>query len=202
MFGELDSVPYRARAAQGRGGRRGRSARRTREPVARRRPETSPRRRTELQLLWLAIGGAMAVALLVWMGIGSDTPNEPPLPPPVSAGTGTATTGTTGTEVDPTTAEIPPDVSTAERTTIVLTGSGERGSYLLVHGRNSTGPKLYEGTLAPGESLSFTVGRSLWVRAGYTPGLLVTVDGEPREVEGGTANFIITKTKVMQVDAG
>ena len=49
-----------------------------------RRPAPGPRRikpprrrRTEVQLLWLAIGGVMAVALLVWLGVGeTSTPSQ------------------------------------------------------------------------------------------------------------------------------
>ncbi len=66
------------------GGRPGRAPRQeggpprsTPEPPRRGRPRK--RHRTELQLLWLAIGGVLAVALLIWLGVGeSDTPTPSP----------------------------------------------------------------------------------------------------------------------------
>ncbi len=57
----------RTARTSGRGSPQGGGSGRDREPT-RRSGRPRRRRRTEVQLLWLAIGGVMSVALLVWLG--------------------------------------------------------------------------------------------------------------------------------------
>jgi cytoskeletal protein RodZ len=162
-----------------------------RRPGARARRGRPPRRRrTELQLLWLAIGGVMAVALLVWLGVGeSDSPSPLPESPAVS----------TGAAVAPAAPVAEPDTAAQEgpvrvkKTPIVLTGTGTIGSWVEVRSRNADGRKVFEAILEPGEAQSFRVLEGIWIRAANPAELQVTVAG--KEVELGssaTGNWIIT----------
>jgi len=149
-------------------------------------------RRTEAQLLWLAIGGVMAVALLVWLGVGNEDAAQPPASPPATQTVGSET----GT--DTTAGSAPPAV---ERITITLTGVGEQGSYLEVRGKNAQGPRVFVGTLDPGEVQSYTVKRSIYVLVGAPQGLTVAVDGATKPVSGGVGGYIVSKTGVRFVGA-
>jgi cytoskeleton protein RodZ len=174
----------------GRGGRPGEPARPYGQPPGRRpvggRRRPQPRR-TEAQLLWLAIGGVMAVALLVWLGVGEgggeDTPipPAPPTAPQASAGTGAA-------------------APAAGRVTITLAGTGEIGSDLVVRGGNAQGPQVHDDLLSPGEEVRYRVDRSIWMRVGNPSELLVTVDGEEFTLEGGTGNFIVARAGPRRLD--
>lgn len=206
-FGDIDGSPeHEGRRVRGglasRPGDRSRPYagpdRRSRPPV---RQRTRPQpRRTEAQLLWLAIGGVMAVALLVWLGIGDES--TPPAPIPAASGPTESTSG--GGEVGGATAEggtAPPAAATASgRFVIELTGVGEQGSDLVVNGRTQGGPEAYNGLLPTGESVRYPVERSIWMRVGNTEGLLVSVDGEQHELSGGTANFIVSRDGPRRVD--
>jgi hypothetical protein len=151
-------------------------------------------RRTEAQLLWLAIGGVMAVALLVWLGVGNEEPAEAPIPtPPATTESSTATTGTAGVEE-----EVPAE---PERVEITLIGTGDIGSYLEVHGKNAQGPRVFVGTLDPGQTLTYRVKRSIYVVVGNPEGLAVTVDQNSRQLTGGTGNFIVSRKGARRVDA-
>jgi hypothetical protein len=174
------SVPpgqYRRDRGRGRGrGGRGRGA----EP-----------RRTEAQLLWLAIGGVMAVALLVWLGVGNEAAVQPPAAP--------RATPTTGATTDAGTVAEESVAPAAERITITLTGVGEQGSYLEVRGKNAQGPRVFVGNLDPGEVQSYTVKRSIYALVGAPEGLTVAVDGALKPVSGGVGGYIISKSGVRFV---
>ncbi len=145
------------------------------------------RRRTETQLLWLAIGGVLAVALLVWLGVG-DSENRPtsiPTTPPSTQPTNPAAAAA----VPP--VKAPPKPKLIK---IVLSGTGVTGSWVQVRGRNSSGPVVYEGTLAPGQAYAFSVKRSLWIDAGNPSELVASVDGKAHTLSGGSARFLITKS--------
>lgn len=148
---------------------------------AKRRAERRPRRR-EAQLLWLAVGGVTGVALLTWLGVGGQTPNPPAPVTPAPAGSGaTVTTGALG---------------------VVFRGSGNRGTYLEVRGRDATGPTAYSGVLAPGAVRTFTVTDALWVRIGDPRLVSVDLDGHPLAIRGGTGEFLITRTGVKRLPGG
>lgn len=157
------------------------------------RPQKRPRRRrSEAQLLWLAIGGVLAVALLVWLGIGEDSGPEAVVQtsPPAAA---------PATRAEPEPAPDATPVEAPERVTIVLTGTGDEGSYLQVRGRNENGKLVYDGLLASGDRLVYRVKQGIWVGAGNTDGLQVTVAGQPVEVEGGTAQYLITRSEARRL---
>jgi hypothetical protein len=163
-------------------------------PSARPRPPRRRRRRTEMQLLWLAIGGVMTVALLVWLGVGGSdsSPTLPTAPGPAAIGTVTAPV----TQPDTASEEGPVRV---RKTKVVLTGIGVNGSWVQVRGRDGNGRLVYEGIITPGASQEYGVSRSLWVRAANPAELQVTVDGKPKTLEGGGGVWIISRTKVAPV---
>jgi cytoskeleton protein RodZ len=146
-----------------------------RPPATRVRSGPPRRRRTELQLLWLAIGGVMSVALLIWLGVANDSAGQAPIAPAPSA------------------ASVPPedaDTDTGEApvrdlTVIRLQGVGDIGSYLQIRGGGPDGRVVFDRILGPGESRRFAVERALWVNVGNADGLEVTVDGVEREVPNG-----------------
>lgn len=158
------------------------------EPPRRGRPRK--RRRTELQLLWLAIGGVLAVALLIWLGVGeSDTTT--PTPPVVTT---TASTPTTPAVTEPDTASTEAPVR-PKRTAIVLAGTGVNGCWVQVRSRNADGRIVFETTLTPGMSQTFRVAEGIWVNASNPAELQVTVGGKATDLNstsGGT--WLITPT--------
>lgn len=175
----------------------------TEEPARRdRAPSNGPRRRggprrgrrTEAQLVWLAIGGVTGVALLVWMGVGGSAP-EPvaPIPPPVTKA------ATVGAGASAPTATAPP---VDERVQISVEGVGEAGSWTEVRGRNASGPVIWDGTISAGESKTWRVGRSVWMRVGDPSGLQVRVGDRAIALSGGTGDFILSRTGVRRVSAG
>jgi cytoskeleton protein RodZ len=167
-----------------------------------RRPSSSPRgirpprrRRTELHLLWLAIGGVMGVALIVWLGVGetssptsvapSSTPSTTPAPAPLVA--------------EPDTSAVEKPVRT-KPISIVLAGIGENGCWVQVRGRDGKGPLAYEGTIGPGEAQIFKVREGIWLRAANPAGLAVTVAGKAVDLDStATGNFLITPTGAKSV---
>jgi hypothetical protein len=79
---------------------------------------------------------------------------------------------------------------------------GTGGSWMLVRGRNSSGPVLFEGTLGGGESRTWKVGRSVWLRAGNTTQIAVTVNGKPAQMSELTGNYLISKSGARLVSTG
>lgn len=183
---------------RGRGGRAGVPPGQYRRDHGRRRGgrgRVEPRR-TEAQLLWLAIGGVMAVALLVWLGVGGEEAAQPPPPtPPAAAQTGT-TGGEAGIGGEP--AVVP---AAPERVEITLTGIGDVGSYLEVHGRNAQGTRVFVGNLEPGETRTYRVKRSIYMLVGNPDGLTVAVDGATKDLAGGTGSFLVSRAGVRRVEA-
>lgn len=187
---------YRLSGDAGRAGRPVRvgdpAPRRSSEPP--RSPRPRRRRRTEVQLLWLAIGGVMAVALLIWMGVGENSPNAAL---PLSGGA--ATTG--GAAVTPPVAE--PDKPATEapvrtkKTSIVLAGVGTYGCYVEVRGKNAKGRLVVQRTLTPGTSVEFKVLNGIWVRATNPAELEVTINGKVTSLDSATGGtWLITTTGV------
>lgn len=154
------------------------------------------RRRAEVQLLWLAIGGVMAVALIVWLGVG-----ETSSPTPVaSSSTPSSTTPAPAPLVgEPDTSAVEKPVRT-KPISILLTGTGENGCWVQVRGRDGNGPLAYEGTIGPGEAQIFKVREGIWVRAANPAGLAVTVAGKGVDLDStATGNFLITPTGAKSV---
>jgi hypothetical protein len=180
------TVPPREAAREFDRGVRGR--RRGRRQQAAAEPPGGSRRRTEVRLLWLAIGGVMSTALLLWMGAINGREATPTVPAPETQVTAT------GAAVDPmATAPLVPTAPIEDRFVIALTGGSTNGSWLQVQALHRGGKVLYEDLLDPGETISFKVRRSLWVRVGNTAGVTLTVDGEPQSLEGGTSDFLVTR---------
>lgn len=174
------TAPARGAATgRGRGRGTGRAARGSR----------SSRRHTETQLLWLAIGGVMTVALLVWMGVGQPSSDTPALQ---------------GTGPVPQVVPDAPNLQTPEAPEplrITLTGLGGFGSYIIVNARNASGRQVFAGTLGDGQSKTFAVQRSLFVRTYNAEGLRVTVGGRATPLTGGTGDFLISRTGVQRLSA-
>jgi cytoskeleton protein RodZ len=195
-FGDYAAGPDSGRASRPAGEQRfeGRPPPRRPGPSQRR---NRRRRRTELRLLWLAIGGVMAVALLVWLGVGeSDTPapvvDVPSAPGPSSVAPAAPVEPDTASEEGPVRVKKIP---------IVLAGSGTIGSWVEVRGGDADGRVVFERILAPGEARTFTVIEGIWVRAANPSELAVTVNGRPVELESSTtANFEITREGAKVVD--
>lgn len=189
-FGAFDGADHRRptesasirRSAPGRP--RSESANR-RRPASRRGGRRPSRRRTEAQLLWLAIGGVLGVGLLVQMGVGD--PNE---------GTRAITPAVPGAVTSPALATQDPTTATEERpdaVRILLTGTGAYGSYVEVRAKDAGGREVYRATLLPGESKSFQVDQSIWLRAANTDGLKLTVNDKVYPLTGGTADFLVSR---------
>jgi hypothetical protein len=152
-----------------------------------RRPASS--RRSEAQLLWLAIGGSIAVALLVWVGADNGERSTPiPAAPTVSASVAAPPA------VSAAALSAGPSASAASgRVTLSATGvEGTNGSYLMVRRGGPGGPTIFEDTIPAGTTRTFGDGRRLWVRVGWTPGIALSVDGEPESTPAGTLNFLVT----------
>jgi cytoskeleton protein RodZ len=148
------------------------------------------RRRSELQLLWLAIGGVMTVALIVWLGVGeSDEPA--PLADTPAAAPGPAAAPPPVAEPDTAVEEGPVRL---KKMPIVLAGSGTIGSWVQVRGGDADGRVVYEAILEPGAAKTFRVLEGIWVRAANPSELAVTVNGRDVELPSTvTANFEITR---------
>lgn len=167
-----------------------------------RRPSRRPRgRRTELRLLWLAIGGVMAVALLVWMGVGGTSDPTPGGVPGVASMT-TGPGGTTTTEesiADPDTslAEAPMKPPLAR---VVLEGVGDIGSWVAVRAIDGDGRQIWESTLTPGQAKTFGTRRSIHITTGNSAGLRVTINGEEQTLEGTTGQWILSIDGAQSVE--
>ncbi len=158
--------------------------------VAPRRPRR--RRRTEVQLLWLAIGGVMTVALLIWLGVGET--GDPSSLPVGGAALGGSTSAPVVTEPDTAATEAP--VAT-KKTSIVLEGTGTYGCYVEVRGKNAKGRLVVQRILAPGDSVEFKVLNGIWVRATNPAELKVTIAGKPASLDSSTGGtWLITTTGV------
>lgn len=195
--GGPDSEPWRTRPPRPEAGRHTQSSMPGGRPAQGRR-RAPRRRRTELRLLWLAIGGVMAVALLVWMGVGGT--NEPlaPVPGSVATGAGTSTLPA-GTVDDPDTslAEAPARKPVA---VIALAGTGVNGSWVAVRAGDADGRQVWEDVLAPGEGKTFRVRNPIHITTGNPAELVVTIDGETQVLEGATGRWTLSKDGAESAD--
>ena len=170
-----------------------RPAERTGEPRSRgsRRETVGPRRRkrrrTEAQLLWLAIGGVMGVALLVWLGNGGGPSTSEHLANGLPSGPVTPTTQN-------------PTLATPEQSQpikVKLIGAGTFGSYVDVREGSASGRQLFTGLVAPGASQTVTTMSSIWLLASNPTGLQVNVDGKVANLPVNQTTFLVTKSGVQ-----
>lgn len=144
-------------------------------------------RRTEAQLLWLAIGGVMGIALLVWLGNGSGPSTTQPL-----------ATGLPSAPVTPTTQN--PTLATPEQSQpikVKVTGTGSYGSYVDVRVGSASGKQLYTGLIAPNSSQTYDTMSSIWLIASNPTGIQVNVDGKTVSVPTNQTTFLVTKSGVQ-----
>ncbi len=153
--------------------------------------------RSEVQLLWLAIGGVMGVALLVWMGAGGSETQPLPEPAAVQADGEIVASNADG-DVQPAAAEPGVAGEGPRQVSILLRGTGA-GSWVQVRGGDENGREVYRGTLSDGQERRFGVQRGLWIRIGNTGGLDLEVDGEQQTVTGGVADVLITPDGLQQL---
>jgi cytoskeleton protein RodZ len=148
------------------------------------RAERPPRR-----LPWLALGGLVAVGLLVWAGRDGERPAlERAVPADRSPPAATITQTAPAAPAAP--------ASPAVRAPGVRLTSAGGGSWVQARRGGPQGPVLYEGTLAAGTARSFPLGHPIWLRIGWTPSLAVTVGGRPAALPAGTGNFLVTSEGV------
>jgi cytoskeleton protein RodZ len=147
-------------------------------------PRKRGKRRTETQLLWLAIGGVMGIALLVWLGAGNGSSSAPPLATGLPSGPVTPTTQ------DPALAS--PEVSQPIK--VKLIGVGPYGSYVDVREGGVSGKQVFTGLIAPGAGQTFTTMSSIWLLSSNPTGLQVNVDGKVSNLPANKTTFLITKS--------
>ncbi|MEW6581795.1 MAG: RodZ domain-containing protein, partial [Actinomycetota bacterium] len=82
---------------------------------------------------------------------------------------------------------------------LALTGRGDAGAYVEVRRGSITGPAVWIGTLQPGASRRFRDATALYVRVGWTPSVAATVNGHAVALEGGTANFRVTRAGATRI---
>lgn len=138
----------------------GRAARRARPGAV------PPRRSNEGRLLWLAIGGVLVVALLVWVGAGGSGDTREPLPGPPAAAV------------------------EAGESTLRLEGMAA-GTRFAVRADNARGKLLASGALQPRAVRTFTFTETIWLRVRDPIGVKVSVDGKER-VLTSTRGYIVT----------
>jgi cytoskeleton protein RodZ len=150
-------------------------------------PRRRRRRRTEAQLLWLAIGGVMGIALLVWLGNGGGPSTSEHLANGLPSGPVTPTTQN-------------PTLATPEQSqpiTVKLIGAGSFGSYVDVREGSASGRQLFTGLVAPGASQTLTTMSSIWLLASNPTGLKVNVDGKLASLPANQTTFLVTKSGVQ-----
>lgn len=147
------------------------------------------RRRAELRLLWLAIGGVMGVALLVWMGVGGSGDQYSAVPG-VSTDAPVAGASPTTTATDPLGTSTQEAPMPEPRTEIVLSGVGDIGSWLTV--TSPSGRTVVDRMLAPGESQTFRIKESIRITPGNAAGLAVTIDGKETPLTGGGETWVLS----------
>jgi hypothetical protein len=145
------------------------------------------KRRTEAQLLWLAIGGVMGVALLVWLGAGGGPSTSQPLANGLPSGPVTPATQN-------------PTLATPEQSRpikVELIGVGPYGSYVDVRQQSVSGSELYSGAVQPGATQTYTTMSTIWLMAANPTGLQVNVDGKLESLPSTNTTFVITKSGVQ-----
>lgn len=150
-------------------------------------PRPQRKRRTST-LRWLALGGVLVLALLIWAGVGSNRGSHVVIPEPEP----TQARAPDQTPAQP--APRTPVAAAPSRTaaTLEVTGvTGTRGSYVQVRRGGVEGPLIFEGTVPPGTHKRWK--GQLWIRVGWTPSLQARVNGHLAPLTGGTANFTVDR---------
>jgi len=150
-------------------------------------PRGRRKRRTETQLLWLAIGGVMGVALLVWLGAGGGPSSSQPI------GNGLPSGPVTPATQNPTLAT--PESSQPIK--VALIGVGAYGSYVDVREQSAAGTQLFTGLVAPGAAQKYATMSTIWLLVSNPTGLQVNVDGKVSTLPSSQTTFLITKTGVQ-----
>ena len=150
-------------------------------------PRRRRTRRTEAQLLWLAIGGVMGVALLVWLGAGGGPSASQPI------GTGLPSAPVTPATQNPTLAT--PEQSQPIK--VQLIGVGPYGSYVDVREQSAAGHQLFTGLVAPGADQKYDTLSTIWLLVANPAGLQVNVDGKVSNLPVGQTTFLVTKSGVQ-----
>ena len=152
--------------------------------------------RPDRRLVLLAVGGLAVLAVLLWLGLGggggssqdASLPSLPPVTRPVHH---------TSPAAPPTPAPAARPRPTGVR--LVLAGTeGTNGSYVDIHVGGQAGPRIFEGTIAAGEKRSWHASGALWMRVGWTPNLVVRLNGRPVPISGGTADFTVRRRGLTQ----
>jgi hypothetical protein len=164
-----------------------------RRPSAGARTRRPPRRRrTELRLLWLAIGGVMGVALLVWMGVGGTSDDFGPLPGATASGVSTNGTSAPAATVDDPDTSLQEAPARKAQALVVLEGVGDIGSWVAVRAGDADGRVVWEDVLGPGQTREFRIRESIHITTGNPAGLVVTIDGATVPLEGATGRWILS----------
>jgi cytoskeleton protein RodZ len=150
-------------------------------------PRGRRKRRTEAQVLWLAIGGVLGVALLVWLGAGGGPSTSQPL------GNGLPPGPVTPTTQSPTLAS--PEQSQPIK--VELIGIGPYGSYVDVRTASASGTQLFTGLVAPGAAQTYRTMSSVWLLVSNPTGLQVNVDGKLSTLPSNQTTFLVTKSGVQ-----
>lgn len=137
------------------------------------------------KMIWLGVGATLALGGLFWLGQTGNSGTPP--------ATVTGRTAPTRVAQAPTAHRIAAQTTAV---TLVLTGTGSAGSYVLVRKPDAGGEVVYEGTLSSGASVRLVVSQPLWMRVGWTPRLQVELGGHPVALSGGTADFTVTRANV------
>ena len=82
--------------------------------------------------------------------------------------------------------------------TVKVVLSASANCWISVHRGGPNGPRLYEGILTQGQSLSFRA-LQLWMRAGAPDKLTLTVGGRPQPLPTQTANLLVNRRGVKTV---
>jgi cytoskeletal protein RodZ len=131
----------------------------------------SERRSPEARLLWLAMGGVLSVALLVWLGVGGPSEDQAALPaqPPASS---------------------PPATTSRVQSELRLRGVGS-GTGFAVRRTNARGTVLDVGRLDSGAAKSYRFRGSIWMDIRDPAGVKVTVAGVERRVPAA-GGYLVT----------
>jgi cytoskeleton protein RodZ len=168
--------------------RRVRSTGRPRQATSNSRRQTPGRgrRRTEAQLLWLAIVGVMGLALIVWMGVGNSENGDRTAIQPASGSTDVTTVPSP--DPDPSRAEAAVD---NKKLKIRITAA-DAETWVSVRGRNAQGTTVLAEILPAGGTKSWRVDRSIYIEVARPEVLQVSVNGTTYPFTGGT-KFLVTK---------
>lgn len=171
---------------------------RVRAPVPARRPRRGGL--ADARLAWMLLGGACVAGVLVWLGAAGRGGPEPVAPlRSIPAATAPPTTA-----VPPPTRTVSPagPAAPARDAALRLRGLPPGGSWVQVRRASATGEVLYEGTLAAGVSRRFALGRGLWIRVGWGPGLRAVAAGRAVALPDGTGDLRVTRSGAVAPAVG